>query len=476
VPDLSSLLGEVRQQRGPLYVALADRLRLLVGDGRLPVGTRLPSERDLSAATGLSRATVTAAYRLLVESGWAQARRGSGTWTRLPAQHRDSGAWLPAPAEAGVFDLAHAAPSAPPQVHAAFAAALDELPTYLPGHGYYPHGLPELRARIAERYTSRGLPTGPEQVVVTAGALHAVTVALRVLAGAGDRVLVEHPSYPNALDAITTAGAEPVPMQLEAPQPATFARDLHRIARQTAPRVAYLMPDFQNPTGLLAPTDTRRRVATSLQQTGTVAIIDETLVELGLDTSAPEPFAVHARPESVVTVGSLSKCVWGGLRMGWLRADPDTARRLSLASARDQLSGPVLEQLAGCHLLDVLGDVLDTQRPRLRSQRDALLSALAQRLPGWHVQVPEGGLVLWCQLPAPISSALASTARNHGIRLAAGPRFGVGSAFEDRLRLPFTQPADVLERAVERLAETAAIVTPQESAPSAMQHEGRLVV
>jgi DNA-binding transcriptional MocR family regulator len=478
VPErrLAAALADVREQRGPLYAALADRLRLLVGDGRLPVGTRLPSERDLAAATGLSRATVTSAYRLLVDTGWAQARRGAGTWTRLPAEARGGGAWVPAPAEAGVYDLAHAAPPAPPQVHAAFAAALDDLPAHLPGHGYVPGGLPELRARVAARYTARGLPTDPEQVVVTAGALHAVAVALRVLAAPGDRVLVEHPSYPNALDAVTAAGAEPVPLPLEAEQPAAYAHDLHRLARQTAPRAAYLMPDFQNPTGLLATTDTRRRVAASLQQAGTVAIVDETLAELGLDTPAPEPFAVHARPESVVTVGSLSKCVWGGLRLGWLRADHDTARRLASAAARDQLSGPVLEQLAGCHLLDALDDVLGVHRPRLREQRDALLSAMTRRLPAWDVRRPEGGLVLWCRLPAAVSSALATTAENHGLRLAAGPRFGVGPAFEDRLRLPFTQPVDVLEPAVDLLAALVPLVSPQEPTQATTPQARALVV
>ena len=97
--------------------------------------------------------------------------------------------------------MAHAAPSAPASVPAAFAAALAELPRYLPQHGYHPAGLPDLRARIAERYTARGLPTTPEQVLVTAGALHGVSTAFQTVLRRGQRLLVEQPTYPNALDA-----------------------------------------------------------------------------------------------------------------------------------------------------------------------------------------------------------------------------------------------------------------------------------
>ena len=112
----------------------------------------------------------------------------------------------------------------------------------------------------------------------------------------------------------------------------------------------------------------------------------------------------------------------------------------------------MLEQLAACHLLDAADQVLPAHRQRLRAQRDALVAGLRRALPGWQVPVPGGGLVLWCGLPGGSSSALAAAAEQHGLHLAAGPRFGTGAAFEDRLRLPFTQPVEVLETAVGRLA------------------------
>lgn len=464
---LAALVGELAGERPPRYAALAARIRLLVADGRLAVGIRLPAERELAAALRLSRATVTAAYRRLRDDGWASAQQGAGTWTSLPAGPA-YGAWAPAQPTAGVIDLAHAAPAAPPEIVTAFTAALRDLPRLLPGHGYHPAGLPELRARIAERYIARGVATTPEQILITAGALNGITVALEVLIGPGDRVLIEHPSYPNALDAIWASGARPVPVAVDTADPAAVAVDVTRVARQTSPRLAYLMPDFQNPTGLLLDAEQRGRLAAGLHGSGTVALVDETLVELGLDAAPGAPYAAFARADRAVTVGTLSKTFWGGLRVGWLRAEATLIQRLTAAAVRAQLSGPVLEQLAACHLLDAADATLPAHRDRLRARRDALVDALAAALPRWQVPVPSGGLVLWCRLPAPVSNALVDAAQRRGLLLATGPRFGTGHAFADRLRLPYTQPIDVLQRAVEILAEAAATLpaTDPGSAPS----------
>ena len=112
-----------------------------------------------------------------------------------------------------LIDLSTAASAAPEgALHAALAAATAELPRHLPAPGYYEHGLPALRAAVAERFTARGAPTTPDQILMTSGALHAFALLLRVLAGPGDRVLTEHPSYPAALDAIRALGARPVPV------------------------------------------------------------------------------------------------------------------------------------------------------------------------------------------------------------------------------------------------------------------------
>jgi DNA-binding transcriptional MocR family regulator len=452
---LAALVGELAGERPPLYAALAQRVRMLVADGRVPLGTRLPAERELAAALTLSRATVTAAYTRLREDGWATARQGAGTFAALPAgPHR--GAWVPAPVDEGTIDLAHAAPSAPAAVPAAFSTALAELPRYLPQHGYHPAGLPDLRARIAERYAARGLPTSPEQVLVTAGALHGVATAFSTLLGRGRRLLIEQPTYPNALEAARSVGARLLPTALDPAEPDAWLDTAEQALATMRPTAAYLMPDFSNPTGRLLDTRGRERLARALRRSGTTAVVDETFVELWLDAPPPPPLAAFG--EGHVSVGSLSKTFWGGLRIGWVRADAELIRRLTAVAVRSTMAGPVVEQLATCALLDGADEVLDGLRQQLRDRRDALMGELRSRLPDWRVPEPAGGLVLWCGLPSDRSRALVAAAERHGLRLAPGPLFGTGHALDDRLRLPFTQPPDVLRTAVDLLARADADV------------------
>src|SRR3954453_2409188 len=164
---VATLLGDF--DRSPAYAGLADALVELIGDGRIPVDTRLPSERELTDALGVSRTTVTRAYAALRDAGYADARRGAGTFTRVPggrARAHDR-ALLPRPGDGAAIDLNCAAPSAPPGIARAYADAATDLPAYLGGHGYFPAGLPELQQAIAATYDARGLPTDPAQIMVT---------------------------------------------------------------------------------------------------------------------------------------------------------------------------------------------------------------------------------------------------------------------------------------------------------------------
>jgi DNA-binding transcriptional MocR family regulator len=168
---LATLVGGF--DRSPAYAGLAGALRELIGDGRVGYGVRLPSERDLMAALEVSRTTVTRAYAVLRDTGYAEARQGSGTYTRLPGgptRAHDRALW-PTDVTPGFIDLVCAAASSPPGIAAAYAEAAAELPAYLGGHGYYPAGLPDLQAAIAQTYADRGLPTVPEQIIVTTGAV-----------------------------------------------------------------------------------------------------------------------------------------------------------------------------------------------------------------------------------------------------------------------------------------------------------------
>ncbi|MFC6008877.1 MocR-like transcription factor YczR [Angustibacter luteus] len=458
--ELTRLLGAWPSSTAPAYAALAGRIRLVILDGRLPVGVRLPPERELALTLGLSRTTVSAAFDVLRESGHAASRQGSGTWTTLPTAGAPVPTWAPEPAPEGVLDLAHAAPGAPPHLHAAYTAALEELPRYLPGTGYDYRGLVSLRERLAERFTERGLATTADQVLVTSGALQAVRLGLTLAAGAGDRVLVEQPGYPNGLDVVTDLGARLVPVPVD-PTALTWDLDsLGSAARQTSPTAAYLVPEFQNPTGALMSGEVREQVARTLDRSGTVAVVDETLVELAVDgLEMPPPLAVFAGRTPVVTVGSASKIAWGGLRMGWLRSDAATVARLAALRSRQDLASPVLEQLALLHLLGELDDLRTYRVDQLRQGRDVLTGLLAAHLPDWRVVRPAGGQVLWCALPAPSASDLAAAAADLGVRLTPGSRFAADGGLESWVRLPFALPVDVLARAVPLVAQAWDVVT-----------------
>jgi DNA-binding transcriptional MocR family regulator len=377
----------------------------------------------------------------------------------------------------GILDLAYASlPASGEVVHRAFAAALTELPALLPGFGYDALGVGPLREAIAARYTAAGVPTTAGQILVTSGAQHALNIVLRTLAGrSGTKVLVEHPSYPNALDAIRAAGCRPVPVAMPAAGHNGVGRNgaghsgaghsgagpigpgrngpagwdieaMESALLQQRPAMAYVVPDFHNPTGRLMPDSQRRRLVKAAAASGTVLVADETLRELNLDGAASTPMAAFS--PAVVSLGSLSKSHWAGLRTGWIRASEPLIQRFAAARTTMDLGGPVVEQLAAAHLVKAMTEPLPARLAALRVNRNTLLELIDEHLPGWEPEWPDGGLSVWCRLPAPISTALAVVAPDVGIRLAAGPRLGVGGAFEQYLRLPFTLPPEQLETAV----------------------------
>lgn len=446
---LRTVLG-AWERPGPAYAALADGLRAAVLSGRLPLRTRLPSERELAEAVGVSRTTTTAAYDALRGEGYLLSRRGSGTVTTLP-DRGTAGREAPDPLTPhDVVDLTIAAPAAPPALHDAVVEALDLLPRHLPGTGYAPGGLPELRAAVAARYTARGVPTTPDQVLVTTGGQEAIHLLVTAHAGPGDRVLVEHPTYPHALDAVRAAAARPVavPSGPDGLDLELFASTL----RQAAPRLAYLIPDHRNPTGTSLTAEARVRVRELATRTRTLVVGDEALSDLTLDGTPPPPFAGDGTDAAVACIGSASKTFWGGLRIGWVRAHRDLVGRLTTQRSHVDIGSSVIDQLVVVRLLDRLDAVLPQRRAELRDRRDLVVGLLAQRLPDWRVEVPAGGLSLWVDLGLPVSSALAALAPRHGVRVAPGPAFGAEAGLERHLRIPFTEPPERLVRAVDGLA------------------------
>lgn len=467
--SLTRLLGAWRGERtGPAYRQLADGLRLLILDGRLPLDVVLPGERELALALEVSRTTVTAALGRLRDDGFLERRQGAGARTRLPAGPGDRGmASLLAGSEGeGPIDMVSAAPPAAEQVHQAFVAAISALPAHLPNHGYAALGLPILRETIAARYTRRGLPTTPDQIMVTNGAQHALALMLRLACGPGDRVVIDHPTYPHAIDAIQRASCRPAPVGL--PGEGWDVEGVVAALRQSGPRLAYFIADFHNPTGRWMAPETRAAIVEAAVRARTTVIFDETLIDLWLDAPI-QPYIFDEPDEGLVRLGSTGKSFWGGLRLGWIRADVQTIQALAPRRSSIDLGTPILEQLAVVHLMADEDATLEARRAMLRARRDHLVGAMGDALPDWKIASPPGGLSLWAELPAPVSTALAATSERFGVRLAAGPRFGVDGAFERFLRLPYTLAPEVLTDVVGRLAQAYGRLQPgQLSARSQM--------
>jgi len=458
--DVDLLARELGQWRtssrsGPAYQGLADAIRLLIVDGRVPVGARLPSERALAESLHVSRTTVTAAYAQLRDDGYLLARQGARSTTALPLSS-------PPPRTPSIptANLAAATLAAPAAVLArAFAESADAVTPYLGDIGIELRGLPPLREAIAERYCARGLPTDPDEIMVTTGALHAITLILATYTQPDDRVLVEQPTYHGGLAAMATRGLRPVPVAMTADGWELDA--VEAAMRQVAPALAYLIPDNHNPTGMTLPPAGRRRLAQAISDTRTRTIVDETVTDMWLDEPVPAPLAASmtTRHDLVLTVGSMSKSFWGGLRIGWIRAERASLATIAAIRPAMDMGTPIFEQLAAARLMAAQDEVLPERRELLRARRALLMELLAEHLPDWRPAVSSGGLSLWVRLPAPMSSALSAAASRMGLEIPPGPRFGVDGTLERFIRVPYTLPDDQLVESIALLARAWHAVT-----------------
>ncbi|MCV7189251.1 PLP-dependent aminotransferase family protein [Mycolicibacterium thermoresistibile] len=445
---------------GPAYRGLADALRMLIVDGRLPVGAQLPSERTLAEALRVSRTTVTSAYHQLRDDGYLHARRGARSTIVLPSAPAD----VPADAPATINLAAAALPTTgAAAMQEAFAAATAQAAGHLQQSGHDLRGIAALRDAIAERYCARGLPTDPEQIMVTSGAQHAIGLIMTTCLRPGDRVLVEQPTYHGALTAIAAADARAVPVPMT--DTGWDVDGLHAAVRQLAPSLAYLVPDNQNPTGFTMPAADRDRVTGIIAASRTRVIIDETMTDLWFEKPVPPPLAAFNRAaltapaDLAITVGSMSKSFWAGLRVGWIRAQPSTLAAIRAVRPAVDLGSSVIDQLAAAWLLQRADDMLPARRDILRTRQALLIDLVRRELPDWLPLPGGGGMSLWVRLPAPVSTALCAGASRLGVELPPGPRFGVDGTLERFVRIPYTLPEEQLVEAVRLLGRAWRAVT-----------------
>ena len=456
-------LGSWSGGPGPVYRRLSTAIAAGIDRGELEPGTRLPAERVLAGALAVSRTTVVSAYEDLRRDGRVESRRGSGTRVRgspargpgLRLREDPSGSFRRHPVYRSLVDgpggtiefLGAHLPAPDLLTQEALRVDGKALRELTQGPGYLPMGLPALRQAIARHLAGWGVPTTADQVMVTHGAQQAIGLAGALFLERGDTVVVEDPTYLGSIDIFAGLGARLAPVGVGAD--AASLRDA--VVRSSA-RLIYLMPTFHNPTGAVMPEVTRRSLARFSAQRQVPILEDNTLADLSLGPRPPAPIAAYDPAAPVLTVGSLSKLFWGGLRIGWIRASEGILARITRLKIMADLGGSLVGQLVALRLLGHTDAVKALRRREMRERLSRLTTLLSRHLPEWTWSLPAGGLSLWVKLPRGDAGAFAQVALRHGVAVVPGPLASPGGGCGDHLRLPFVLEAEPMREGVKRLA------------------------
>ncbi|MFD9670229.1 PLP-dependent aminotransferase family protein [Rhodococcus sp. NPDC059968] len=449
------MLGDWSEAPDAMFRRLADKLRTEIQTGQLPAGAKLPSERALATSLGVSRSTVAAALDQLRGEGLIASRQGSGTRVtragvrgQVRGEHRLD-TFVGFAANLDHIDLRSAALHGLPIV-ADVVGNLDspQLRSLVPGHGYLPEGLPDLREKVADYYTKMDLPTTADQILITSGAQQGLRVLVRALLEAGTPVLIEEPSFRGAIETLRSEGARlsPVPTDEEGIKPAALERAI--VASRA--KIVFLQATASNPRGSTMSAHRRREIARIADRCGVTIIEDAAVVDACIDETPPPPIAKHC-PTSIV-LGSASKSFWGGLRVGWIRTTPAIATQLASVKGSEDLGTSLIGQLATAALLPRIDEARLLRRAHLRIQRETLTSALDVYLPEWTYAVPTGGASLWARLPRGNATALAQRAVRQGVSVLPGPIFSSIDHLNEYIRISFAYEPATIAEGVARLA------------------------
>jgi len=432
---------------------LADRLDELIQSTDLRDGERLPPEREMAVALEVSRSTVVSCLDLLRQRGSVKSRQGSGTVVRGPAPANQH----PSDFRTRSLFESYGQPSDFTKACPAMLAEVDELMRRLMADGMPisgnmdPEGTPELRQALADWYSDQGLATEPDEIAVTSGAQQGVALTLSVLCRPGDVVLVEACTWPGMTDSINRLGGRAIGVTMDANGIDTA--ELRSAVERFRPVAIALNPHHHNPTATRLSPRRRAEVAQISADYRAPVIEDRVAALLAFDGVVPKPLAAERADAPIIVADSLSKVLWPGLRLGWVRAPRSVMAEFRLAKAIHDLYTSNLNQALGLAFLGELESLLPDRCAQLETHRDAALEALASALPEWRTDRPPGGMVLWSQLPSPVARPFVRHAAAHGVLIAQADAFSVEGEINDRLRIPFTDSPAVLEENIARMGE-----------------------
>ncbi|MDX3978460.1 PLP-dependent aminotransferase family protein [Shinella sp.] len=453
---ISRLIGDWRVTEGKVSQQLSLALARLIAAREVPVGGLLPSERSLSTALAISRGTVVAAYASLRDAGLLDSRHGSGHRITAPAatsgaaHTRLVGEILALPQD---IDMTSGAlPPSPILTNMLAAQRGTELARLAVGLGYDASGLPALRWAVARYYTDLGLPTHPDNILITSGAQQAVWLLANAIIDASDAVVVEDPIYRGSLEAFRRRNARIVPVAVT--EQGLDMKQLEK-ALKNRPKLLYLFPEIHNPTGRSMDQTNRRELADLLRRYPTFLIEDGAQNELSaLAGAMPRPIAGQVDPDLVATIGTLSKLFWGGIRIGWIRSAPPVISRLASFKAVNDLGCSMFDQHLAIGLLDNIREARAYRHEEVVSHLDIAEDIIEKKAAGrWQWARPSGGTAIWIKMPGIDTVALCQEAQRRRLFLSAGPGYSARENFSDVIRLPFVRPLETMNFAIDTICD-----------------------
>lgn len=463
----------------PLYLQIEETLRGAILGGTYGNGDRLPSTRVLAAELSVSRLTVDNAYAELAAKGLVQQRRGSGAYvTYRPASLQQS---MLTPAEAFPFSryttltsrldghadiplpdgvINFAAGVGNPQIFpleefrkvllSTLRRHAEDAFSYGDYCGYYP-----LRDTLGRILSTQGIPTRAEQILITNGSQHAISLISQTLLEPGDTVIVEEPTYAEALALFRLHRINIVSVASDAE--GMCVEQLPTLLAKYRPKLIYTVPNFNNPTGLCLSEERRCRLIALAQQTNILILEDDFVGDLRYSGRSLPSLRALAPPGSVIYISTFSKMLLPGIRIGYLVADAPLYERLARLKHADSFTSSNLAQRA----LDAFVTVgrYDRQLRRAcrlyRHHRDIMSAALQRHLPAdCSFDIPDGGLFIWLRLPTALPvSLLMPAAWEQGVTFARGGCFYADESrgnFSLRLNFAANTPA-LIEEGIARL-------------------------
>lgn len=441
------------------YEQVADRIEEQIANGSLKVNDRVPSLRTMSRMAGVSIGTVVQAYLHLERRGVVCTRPRSGFFVsprsddspaprvKRPRSSRPSNVTtrvIDTVIEAfGRSDIiafnsaiAKSAARINGRLNSIARAVLREIPDN--ANELTPvAGLESLRREVAKRMALSGAAMSPDDVVITSGTMEALTLTLGVLCKPGDTVIVESPTYFGILQVIERLQLKIV----EVPNQPGLGIDADAIARiigMTKIRAALLQSNFNNPTGALTPDETKEKIVSLLTGAGIPIVEDDIYGDLHFGSERPKPLSAFDRSGLVITCGSISKTVAIGYRIGWA-ASPNFSPEIKRAKFSSSVACPTLQQHIVARYLSA--GVHDRHIRRVReilSQncqlfREAIYSFFPDQT---RVSNPDGGVVLWLELPGHVSGVdLFEQALAQQIGIAPGMIFSARGDYRNFIRL-----------------------------------------